>query len=116
PRTHRGEQAAFPQVRVMALAECGTHAIIDATLGAYTTGELSLAPALARSLTRGDAGVVRPRAGQLRPLAHDGRNRRGLAVAHPHQRGPTGGPAPPGWLLPQPDRRCPRPPARSRPD
>jgi hypothetical protein len=63
PRTHPGEQAAFPQVRVMALAECGTHAIIDATLGAYTTGELSLAPALARSLTAGmlvlgDRGLV----------------------------------------------------------
>jgi len=63
PRTHRGEQAAFPQVRVMALAECGTHAIIDAELGAYTTGELSLAPALTRSLTAGmlvlgDRGLV----------------------------------------------------------
>jgi hypothetical protein len=38
PRTHRGEQTAFPQVRVMALAECGTHAIIDAELGAYRIG------------------------------------------------------------------------------
>ena len=47
----------------MALAECGTHAIIDATLGPYATGELSLAPALARSLTAGmlvlgDRGLV----------------------------------------------------------
>jgi Transposase DDE domain len=47
----------------MALAECGTHAIIDAELGAYTTGELSLAPALTRSLTAGmlvlgDRGLV----------------------------------------------------------
>jgi hypothetical protein len=63
PRTNRGEQAAFPQVRVMALVECGTHAIIDAELGAYTTGELSLAPALARSLSAGmlvlgDRGLV----------------------------------------------------------
>jgi Insertion element 4 transposase N-terminal/Transposase DDE domain len=63
PRTHRGGQAAFPQVRVMALAECGTHAIIDAELGAYTTGELRLAPALARSLQAGmlvlgDRGLV----------------------------------------------------------
>jgi hypothetical protein len=63
PRTHRGEQAAFPQVRVMALAECGTHAIIDAELGAYTTGELSLAPALVRllragMLVLGDRGLV----------------------------------------------------------
>jgi hypothetical protein len=30
-------------VRVLALAECGTHAIIDAALGPYATGELSLA-------------------------------------------------------------------------
>jgi hypothetical protein len=53
PRTHRGERTAFPQVRVMALAECGTHAIIDAALGPYRTGELSLAPRLARSLAAG---------------------------------------------------------------
>ena len=63
PTTNRGEQSAFPQVRVMALAECGTHAIIDAEFGAYQTGELSLAPALARSLTAGmlvlgDRGLV----------------------------------------------------------
>jgi len=63
PRTHRGEQTAFPQVRVMALAECGTHAIIDAALGPYRTGELSLAPRLARSLGAGmlvvgDRGLV----------------------------------------------------------
>jgi hypothetical protein len=63
PTTNRGEQSAFPQVRVMALAECGTHAIIDAEFGAYQTGELSLAPALARSLgagmlVLGDRGLV----------------------------------------------------------
>jgi hypothetical protein len=28
PATHRGERTAFPQVRVLGLAECGTHAII----------------------------------------------------------------------------------------
>jgi hypothetical protein len=33
PAASRGG-SAFPQVRVLALAECGTHAIIDATLGA----------------------------------------------------------------------------------
>jgi hypothetical protein len=63
PKTDRGEQSAFPQVRVMALAECGTHAIVDAEFGAYSTGELSLAPALARSLEAGmlvlgDRGLV----------------------------------------------------------
>jgi hypothetical protein len=40
-------------VRVLALAECGTHAIIDAAFGAYATGARSLAPALARSLGAG---------------------------------------------------------------
>lgn len=33
----------FPQVRVVALAECGTHAIVGAALGPITTGEQSLA-------------------------------------------------------------------------
>jgi transposase IS4-like protein/DDE family transposase len=51
PATHRGERTAFPQVRVVALAECGTHAIIDASIGAYTTGEISLAPELFGSLS-----------------------------------------------------------------
>jgi hypothetical protein len=62
PPASRGG-SAFPQVRVVALAECGTHAIIDATLGPYATGELSLAPALGRSLGAGmlllaDRGLV----------------------------------------------------------
>ena len=30
PGVNKGEQAAFPQARVVALAECGTHAIFDA--------------------------------------------------------------------------------------
>jgi hypothetical protein len=46
PKTHRGERSAFPQVRVLGLAECGTHAIIDAVLGPYTSGETTLAPSL----------------------------------------------------------------------
>ncbi len=37
PGVNKGEQAAFPQARVVALAECGTHAIFDALIGAYTT-------------------------------------------------------------------------------
>jgi len=40
----RGEgQGAFPQVRVVGLVECGTHAVIDAALGPYRTGEQTLA-------------------------------------------------------------------------
>jgi hypothetical protein len=40
---NKGEQAAFPQARVVALAECGTHAMFDAVVGAYTTPENTLA-------------------------------------------------------------------------
>ncbi len=39
PGVMKGERAAFPQVRVVALAECGTHAIFHAALGPYTTSE-----------------------------------------------------------------------------
>ena len=40
---NKGERAAFPQARLVALAECGTHAVFDAVVGAYTTGENTLA-------------------------------------------------------------------------
>jgi hypothetical protein len=46
PKTHRGEQTAFPQVRVVGLAECGTHAIIDAAMGPLAKGETTLAAGL----------------------------------------------------------------------
>src|SRR5436190_12782162 len=39
-------EGAFPQLRVVALAECGTHAMFGAAMGACTTGE----PTLARGL------------------------------------------------------------------
>jgi hypothetical protein len=43
PGVNKGERAAFPQARVVALAECGTHAVLDAAVGAYTTPENTLA-------------------------------------------------------------------------
>ena len=46
PKTHRGEQAAFPQVRVVAVAECGTHALVDAAMGPLAKGETTLAAGL----------------------------------------------------------------------
>src|SRR5919106_1734204 len=46
PKTHRGEQTAFPQVRLVAVAECGTHAIIDAAMGPLAKGETTLAAGL----------------------------------------------------------------------
>jgi len=39
---------AFPQVRVVGLVEAGTHAIIDAAQGPYSSGEQTLARHLAR--------------------------------------------------------------------
>jgi len=48
PGVNKGEQAAFPQARVVALAECGTHAMFDAVVGPYTTSELALAGRRAR--------------------------------------------------------------------
>jgi hypothetical protein len=44
---------AFPQLRLVALAESGTHAIFDAAFGPCTSAERSLAEQLWRSLTPG---------------------------------------------------------------
>jgi hypothetical protein len=38
-----GNRSAFPKARVVAVAECGTHAFVDAEVGAISTGEKSLA-------------------------------------------------------------------------
>jgi hypothetical protein len=40
---NKGERAAFPQARVVAVAECATHAVFDAVVGPYTTAENTLA-------------------------------------------------------------------------
>lgn len=48
-----GRGGAFPQVRVLGLAECGSHAIVDAAIGAYRHGEQTLAESVLRSLTPG---------------------------------------------------------------
>ena len=53
PGVNKGEQSAFPQARLVALAECGTHAVFDATVGAYTTGENTLAGELIDRLEPG---------------------------------------------------------------
>lgn len=48
-----GRGGAFPQVRVLGLAECGSHAIVDAALGTYSQGEQTLAESVLRSLKPG---------------------------------------------------------------
>jgi hypothetical protein len=44
PGSGRGEgKAAFPQIRLVGLAECGTHAMFAATIGPYSAAERTLA-------------------------------------------------------------------------
>jgi len=53
PGVNKGERAAFPQARVVALAECGTHAVFAAEVGAYTQSEAVLAGRLVDRLAPG---------------------------------------------------------------
>ena len=46
PGVTKGERSAFPQARLVGLAECGTHAMFAAVVGPYTVSE----PALSRDL------------------------------------------------------------------
>ncbi len=55
PGVMKGERSAFPQARVVALAECGTHAIFEAVIGPYTTSENALSAEL---LTRLGPGML----------------------------------------------------------
>lgn len=53
PGVNKGERPAFPQARLVAIAECGTHAIFDAVVGPYTTAENTLAQELIDRLEPG---------------------------------------------------------------
>jgi hypothetical protein len=53
PGVNKGEQAAFPQARMVALIECGTHAIFDVEIGACTTGEITMSRPLVGRLGPG---------------------------------------------------------------
>ena len=54
PGSGRGQGAgAFPQVRLVGLAECGTHALTGAAMGACRTGETTLTRDLLGSLHQG---------------------------------------------------------------
>lgn len=63
-RAHNQQgEAAYPLCRVAYLLECGTHAIIDASIGTYNTAETYLARRLLRSIQAGmlvlmDAGLT----------------------------------------------------------
>ena len=45
-----GTRRPYPQVKIVGLGECGTHALIDATIGSIRHGERELAEPLTRSL------------------------------------------------------------------
>ena len=51
--TGRGDGAAFPQLRIVALGECGTHAVFAAALDSYDVAEVSLAKDLVSALRPG---------------------------------------------------------------
>jgi hypothetical protein len=51
--TGRGDGSAFPQLRIVALGECGTHAVIAARMDSYAVGEVTLAKQLVGSLRPG---------------------------------------------------------------
>jgi hypothetical protein len=53
PGVNKGEKSAFPQARLLAVAECGTHAIFAATIGAYRDAESTLIGDLLGALTPG---------------------------------------------------------------
>jgi hypothetical protein len=53
PGVNKGEKSAFPQARLVALAECGTHAVFDALIGPYTTSEVAMSRELLTHLQPG---------------------------------------------------------------
>jgi hypothetical protein len=53
PTAARGEGSAFPQVRMVGLGECGTHALCGVAIGPYETGENTLALELVGSIEAG---------------------------------------------------------------
>ena len=72
PGVNKGERAAFPQARVVALAECGTHAIFAAVVGDLATGEPTMIEELLPRLQPGmlllaDRGSSRMRCGAKHP-------------------------------------------------
>jgi hypothetical protein len=53
PGVSSGERSAFPQARLVALAECATHAMFDAVIDGYAVSELALARRLVDRLEPG---------------------------------------------------------------
>jgi hypothetical protein len=53
PGVNKGEQAGFPQARLVGLVECGTHALFAAEIGKYSDSEATLTEPLLAQLQPG---------------------------------------------------------------
>jgi hypothetical protein len=53
PRVSRGEKSAYPRLRLVALGEAGTRAVVGLQAGAYGEGEIALARPLLQRLSAG---------------------------------------------------------------
>lgn len=51
PKAVGGTRRPFPQMKIVALGECGSHAVLDAEIGSIKHGERELAEPLTRTLT-----------------------------------------------------------------
>ena len=80
PGSSRGE-SAFPQVRLVALVENGTHVLFGARLGRFADGRDDAGPRGAGGAAAGHAVPGRPAVLRLRVVAGGGRHRRRPAVA-----------------------------------
>lgn len=58
PGSGRGERSAFPQLRLVGLAECGTHAVTAVAMGAYGSGEATLAKEMVEAGALGPGMLV----------------------------------------------------------
>lgn len=66
--TGRGDGSAFPQLRMLAIAECGTHAIVAAAMDSYDVGEVTLAKGLVTAALRPGMLVLADRGFTAFPL------------------------------------------------
>ena len=111
-RSGSGKYTPFPQVRVVGLGECGTHAIVAAAFAGFRTPERELAHQLLGALEPGMLAV----ADRGPDVAAGPGHRRGPAVAGASYGDPARRPGPPRWVLPVIPARPEGAPAPRRPD
>ena len=94
-------RSAFPKARVVALAECGTHAFLTAEIDAYKVGEKTLAQRVYPRLRTDRAAGRGPQLLLLPGVGHRRRDRRRPALAGPDPTLVAGGPGACRRHLPQ---------------